>query len=231
MLCREMTTALLAAVPTATLSLLDGLRAEGTRLGLVCNTTAESPDAFRRSPLAARLDTTALSSELGVAKPDPALYLAACDALRVRPQDCIYVGDGADGELAAARGLGMFAVRTVEFADTGPYWDGPVIGVLADLALCCQPDTPRGPAPPVAGARRCGIVTADSRLLTSKDLRCHRRPHTLSDTTNTRSVCSPAATGIRLPPGRGHHTVRLLRIRPSNLDHTKGSEPCAEGSS
>ncbi|MGH3682149.1 MAG: HAD family hydrolase [Natronosporangium sp.] len=130
---RRLTAGLLARVSAGTLAELDRLRRDGWLLAVVSNTTPESPDRFRDSPLASRFDTAAFSSELRVAKPDPAIYLAACDALGVPPELCVYVGDGADGELAGAAALGMHPVRTVEHADTDPAWPGPTIGTLADL--------------------------------------------------------------------------------------------------
>lgn len=130
---RSMTAGLLAQVSGGTRSALDKLRTNGWALGLVSNTTPESPDAFRASQLASRFDATAFSSELGVAKPDPAIYLAACRALDVAPASCVYVGDGADKELVAAAALGMRAIRTTEHADSDPTWTGPTISTIADL--------------------------------------------------------------------------------------------------
>jgi hypothetical protein len=49
---------------------------------------------------------TAFSSERGVAKPDPAIDRAACEALGMDPAACVYVDDGADQELAIAEALG-----------------------------------------------------------------------------------------------------------------------------
>lgn len=130
---RTMTAGLIGGVPASTLAVLDELRAGGWLLGLVSNTTAESAERFRESPLAARLDTTSFSNEIGVAKPDPVIYLATCRSLGLTPAACVYVGDGADDELAAAASLGMHAIRTTEHADTDPAWPGPAIRTLADL--------------------------------------------------------------------------------------------------
>lgn len=139
---KEMTAELLAAAPDTTRDTLDRLRAAGWQLGLVSNATSESPDRFRGGPLASRFNATAFSCELGVAKPDPALYLAACGMLGVPPPACIYVGDGADQELPAAAALGMHAVRTTEHADSDPGWDGPTVRSVADLPalLSSAPD-------------------------------------------------------------------------------------------
>jgi putative hydrolase of the HAD superfamily len=130
---QEMNAGLFGSVAGATLSVLDGLRAAGWSLGLVSNTSAGSPEAFRRGRLAACFDAAGFSNELGIGKPDPLIYLAVCERLAVEPGDCVYVGDGADDELAAAAALGMHAIRTTEHADSDPAWTGPVIAKLADL--------------------------------------------------------------------------------------------------
>jgi putative hydrolase of the HAD superfamily len=135
---QEMNAGLFAGVADTTLSVLDGLRAAGWSLGLVSNTSAGSPEAFRRGPLAARFDAVGFSNEIGIGKPDPRIYLAVCGRLAVDPADCVYVGDGADQELAAAATLAMHAFRTTEHADTDPTWTGPTIGGLADLPRCCH---------------------------------------------------------------------------------------------
>jgi putative hydrolase of the HAD superfamily len=129
----KMTVELLAAVPDSTLSTLDKLRAAGLRIGLVSNTTSESPDRWRESALPPYFDAYAFSSEVGLAKPDPGIYLAACSALAVAPARCVYVGDGADNELAGATALGMYAVRTTEHANSDPAWAGPTIAALSEL--------------------------------------------------------------------------------------------------
>lgn len=46
------------------------------------------------------------SAVVGSDKPDPRIYTLTCDALGVRPEECIHVGDspGNDGGVAAAAG-------------------------------------------------------------------------------------------------------------------------------
>ena len=116
-----------------TLAVLDALRGNGYRLGLVSNCTVETPTVWTRTALAARLDATAFSCALGFGKPDPRIYLAACAVLDADPAGCVYVGDGADGELAAAASLGMRTVQTVQYRTTDPAWTGERIAALAEL--------------------------------------------------------------------------------------------------
>lgn len=130
---RALARRVLDQVAPGTLEALDALRAGGARLALVSNATAEAAEAWPACRLASRFDVAVFSSVIGVGKPDPRIYLAAAEALGAAPGDCVYVGDGADGELAGAAAVGMRVVRTVEHKDTDPTWPGPVIQALRDL--------------------------------------------------------------------------------------------------
>lgn len=124
---------LLADVKPATLDALDTLRANGFVLAVLSNTTAETTDLWPATALAARFDAAVFSPEVGVAKPDQRIYRAAADRLGVRADECWFVGDGADGELAGAAAAGMAVIRTTEFQDTDPAWPGERVGSLAEL--------------------------------------------------------------------------------------------------
>ncbi|MGV9762812.1 HAD family hydrolase [Micromonospora tulbaghiae] len=123
----------LGRVPPATLDVLDALREHGHRLALISNATSETAEAWADGPLARRFDIAVFSCAVGLAKPDPAIYRTAAQRLGVAPADCVYVGDGADGELAGAAAVGMTVLRTTEHQDTDPGWIGPVIADLRDL--------------------------------------------------------------------------------------------------
>jgi putative hydrolase of the HAD superfamily len=129
----ELARRLLGAAPGPTLETLAALRAAGWLTGLVSNITAETMHLWPRSALAQHFDTTAFSCEVGAAKPEPEIYLAACDALGVAPTECVYVADGSDNELRAAADLGMDTIRTTEHSDTDPTWPGPTIGSFTEL--------------------------------------------------------------------------------------------------
>jgi putative hydrolase of the HAD superfamily len=104
---RSLPARLFGLVPDDILAVLDTLRADGHPLGVVSNATAESAEAWPDGPLAGRFD--------------------------VEPSECVFVGDGSDGELAGAQAVGMTVFRTTEFRDTLPTWSGPVIGSLTEL--------------------------------------------------------------------------------------------------
>ncbi|MFI5851893.1 HAD family hydrolase [Micromonospora chalcea] len=132
---RALARRVLSRVPTGTLDVLDALRERGHRLALISNATSETAEAWAAGPLARRFDVAVFSSAVGLAKPDPAIYRTAADRLGVAPADCVYVGDGADGELAGAAAVGMTVLRTTEHQDTDPGWIGPVIANLRDLPI------------------------------------------------------------------------------------------------
>jgi putative hydrolase of the HAD superfamily len=121
------------------------LRSLGLRTGLISDCWFELPMFLPRLPLARLLDTQVYSVTVGATKPDPAMYLTACEALDVEPNECVYVGDGGSHELSGAQLTGMTAVRLAApdlgrhltfDADTG--WHGPVITSLAHLPLVLQ---------------------------------------------------------------------------------------------
>ena len=117
----------------ATLHALDRLRADGWRLGLVSNCSAETPTLWPSTPLAARFEAVGFSCALGSGKPDPAIFLAVCSHLGVAPTDCVFVGDGEGDELPAAANLGMSVIRTVEFVPSSSPWPPRRVGSLAEL--------------------------------------------------------------------------------------------------
>ena len=89
---------------------LEALKARGYRLGVLSNCSHEAGYVIERAGLDDVFEALALSFRLGVAKPQPEIYRAALEMLDVRPEETIFVADGAFGELDAARALGIVAV-------------------------------------------------------------------------------------------------------------------------
>jgi putative hydrolase of the HAD superfamily len=50
-----------------------------------------------------------LSEEIGIRKPDPAIFVRAVDALNMVPGECVHVGDSHETDVAGARGAGVRA--------------------------------------------------------------------------------------------------------------------------
>ncbi len=97
------------------------LRADGYKVGLitVCSTDVET--LWPESAFAGLFDAEIFSSRIGLSKPDPRIYLACCEELALEPQEAVFVGDGANDELAGARRVGMEAILIHE-AGQDPVW-------------------------------------------------------------------------------------------------------------
>jgi putative hydrolase of the HAD superfamily len=87
------------------------LAEQGLKLGLISNCSCQAGAVVSATGLDELMDAIVLSCEVGVTKPDPAIYRRACDRLALPPERCVYVADGAGGELDAARALGMLAIK------------------------------------------------------------------------------------------------------------------------
>lgn len=87
------------------------LRRRGHKLGILSNCSIQAGAVIDYLGLPKLVDAAILSFQIGLAKPDPAIYRRACAALDAAPTECAFVADGAGGELEAARALGLLAVK------------------------------------------------------------------------------------------------------------------------
>lgn len=62
---------------------------------------------LEHTPLAGCFHHSLNAGDVGAAKPDPAMFLAACDWADVPPQAALHVGDDPRRDIEAARALGM----------------------------------------------------------------------------------------------------------------------------
>jgi Predicted hydrolase (HAD superfamily) len=83
------------------------LKARDYPIGLVSMCAPDAPAMWRASALAPFVDVEVFSSEVGLRKPDAAIYRMAADGLGVDAATCVYCGDGAYGELSGAEAVGM----------------------------------------------------------------------------------------------------------------------------
>ncbi|GAA4640491.1 HAD-IA family hydrolase [Actinoallomurus vinaceus] len=86
-----------------TVPVLRALRDAGVRIGVLSNIGWDIRPAFARVGALEPLHTVVLSCEHGIAKPDPALFVLACERLGVSPDRVLYVGDDPVKDGAAVR--------------------------------------------------------------------------------------------------------------------------------
>ncbi|MGZ4400976.1 MAG: HAD family hydrolase [Gaiellaceae bacterium] len=96
-------------VPGAVLRMLDGLREQGLRLGIVSNnaTPARLARAEVGPDLMPRFEAIVFSSETGKRKPHPLIYRTACERLGVEPAACFFVGDRVREDVLGPAAIGM----------------------------------------------------------------------------------------------------------------------------
>lgn len=124
------------AVPT-----LVKLKEAGLQLGLISDCAPEVPLLWSETPFAGIIDEPIFSCSVSLKKPDPRIYLLACDRLNVSPGDCLYVGDGSSRELTGAAQVGMSPVLIRAPHEATPdtaridedTWEGPPISSLSEV--------------------------------------------------------------------------------------------------
>jgi HAD superfamily hydrolase (TIGR01509 family) len=92
-------------VPTLT-----ELRGAGYRLGVIANQPSEIRSAMQRDGLVGFFETWGVSDDLGLHKPDPALFVRTLELAGVEPERTVMVGDRLDYDVRPANAAGM---RTV----------------------------------------------------------------------------------------------------------------------
>lgn len=105
------------------------LRAEGFRLALVSNWDARLAKLCFDMGLYRYLDAVLSSASVGLIKPDPHIYEAACERLAVPPDRCVHVGDHYYADILGARSAGIFPVMIDRFG----FVDGADVPVINDL--------------------------------------------------------------------------------------------------
>jgi putative hydrolase of the HAD superfamily len=96
------------------------LRAGGARLAVVSNWDVSLHDVLERTGLRALLDAVVISAELGVAKPQPAIFHAALRRLGAQAADALHVGDSLELDVAGARAAGLRAVLVARDGEPAP---------------------------------------------------------------------------------------------------------------
>jgi putative hydrolase of the HAD superfamily len=86
------------------------LRSLGLRLVVVSNWDVSLHERLAETGLDALVDGAVASAELGVAKPDPAIFAHALALAGVSAEEAVHVGDSAVEDVEGARAAGLRAV-------------------------------------------------------------------------------------------------------------------------
>lgn len=116
--------------------LLKELKSRGYIVGVITN----GPSILQNhkmdtSGLREYCDIVVVSGDVGVHKPDPALFTYTADKLGLKPEECIYVGDHPVNDIKGALDAGMNAIRMNYgwFKDKDLRADVPIIENIIDV--------------------------------------------------------------------------------------------------
>lgn len=116
--------------------LLEKLKSKGYLVGVITN----GPSILQNhkmdtSGLRPYCDIVVVSGDVGVHKPDPALFAYTADKLGLKTEECVYVGDHPINDIKGALDAGMKAIRMNYgwFKDTDLRDDVPVIDSIIDV--------------------------------------------------------------------------------------------------
>lgn len=95
------------------------LRGNGVPIGVVTNGgSTNQRKKFTNTGLEELVDAIVISEEFGMKKPDPSIFLSACQQLQIDPVESWFVGDNPSLDIAGANGVGL---RTI-WLQRGTAW-------------------------------------------------------------------------------------------------------------
>ena len=94
---------------------LRALKKDGYKLALVSNAASDLAvrKAAKQLGIAKFFDTIVISSQVGIRKPNSAVYMEALNALKVKPSEAVFIGDLISTDITGAKQLGMKAILKI----------------------------------------------------------------------------------------------------------------------
>jgi putative hydrolase of the HAD superfamily len=114
--------------------LIAALRERGLKLAVVTNGLAiKQREKLRLCELADAFDALVLGGDLGLLKPDPAIFHHALTALRLPPESAVVLGDSWKHDVVGAQNAGIRAVWFNRYEEPHPEPDSPEHESVATL--------------------------------------------------------------------------------------------------
>ncbi|MBQ6236573.1 MAG: HAD family phosphatase [Clostridia bacterium] len=115
------------------MALLDALKADGIRIALATGTSRHiALEYLERTDTLRYFDAFAFGDQVAHGKPDPEIFLLACEALGATPETTAVFEDSVNG-LKAAHAGGFFSICVPDLVDPLPYLDFTPDAMLRSL--------------------------------------------------------------------------------------------------
>jgi len=119
---------------------LAALRRRGYRLAVVSNADGRVRALLETARVAPFFEWIIDSTEIGVEKPDPRIFLAAAGRLALKPENCAYVGDIYEIDIVGARQAGLRPILIGTAPAPGPVERiarlGDLLGLFPAIENC-----------------------------------------------------------------------------------------------
>jgi putative hydrolase of the HAD superfamily len=114
---------------------LTELKHSSLRMGIISNWDGTARNLLQHHGLMDYFDHCIISSEVGIDKPDPAIFNLAMQQADAVPQECLYVGDNYYDDAVGSRDAGIRALILNRFGNLGveEIDDVPIIQNLAQI--------------------------------------------------------------------------------------------------
>jgi HAD superfamily hydrolase (TIGR01549 family) len=113
---------------------LTRLRASQVKVGVLTNLDRDMVPISRDLGLESYVDLYVTSGEIGVDKPDAAIFIAALQRAGVKASEAIHVGDQYAVDVVGARGVGITGLLIDRFGTSSEAMDCPKIRSLGEVA-------------------------------------------------------------------------------------------------
>jgi putative hydrolase of the HAD superfamily len=111
------------------LECLEGMKQKGLRLGVISNFAPTLASILEDKGIREYFDPVIVSTEVGLEKPDPAIFTLALEKAGLSAHEVLYVGDHERNDIWAPAQIGMDAVRIKRYE----YMTGDGIASLKEL--------------------------------------------------------------------------------------------------
>ena len=100
----------LTRITSETRRVIQTLRQQGRKIGLISNADVTEVMGWPQSPIADLFESTVFSCHVGHVKPEAAIYLLSLVQLGIDASEAVFVGDGGANELQGAKDVGITTV-------------------------------------------------------------------------------------------------------------------------